>query len=1066
MYRDLLTRAQGVASTPYQAYTGDLTAPVNAQQQTGIANINANAGYAAPNMAQATGLAQGAANPLTAGQIQSYLNPYTQNVVDTTNAQMAHDNASQMASLQGNQIAQGALGGNATGVAKAILAGQQGRTMAGVDANLYNQGYQGALQTAAQQYQQNPLAAGNAIANYGISGQNAALTGATAQVGAGSLQQQTEQANLNALYGQYQQAQAYPYQQTQWLAGLGTGVGSNLGGTSSGSTTGPAPNQTAQYLGLGLTAAGMLSDRDAKEDIERIGKMNDGTPMYRFRYKGSPDWHVGPMAQEVEKRNPDAVSRGVDGYRYVDMHEATEDSVRRASGGGVMPWGDAKGWIPTMGISAGSGAPHASAPSAPSQSSGFDPSKMASGLAGATKGLKGLDWGGLTGGGGFSGDSWGGGSFLGGDAFGGSSAAPMAGLDASDYGEGFAGGGAVMSDEDPVGIAGGQRFAQGSPYQIRPNQDGTHSVINVRTGQIHFTGPPSGASNAQATLNSRNRASGGGVAGYAGGGSPFDDRYDASFPARNPADVQDWLSPQPMFGEGEELPRKPSFEDRAAPVTRAIASGDFDPVGANSTDFAGPPGMQASNRGVVPMPGARPDDAGAPVVASDDEEDTAPVGVAGRAGAAPSGRVMAFGPDGAPNAYGNLPDAITRPGGEERGGFGLLPISPNASHGLLTAGLGMLASRSPFLGNAVGEGGLAGVSAYGKAEENDRKVAAEAAALSREQRQQNVTNLMNERKQTESERHNAATESTAAKNLDRTKFMPAGSAITADGSYHPLVLDQASGKVIDAVTGAPPTANDKVQPKDQKGGPISDDDARAIAEYYVKTGDNSRLNGLGVTSAARQAVQKHIREVMNENKVTPEEMGTRVAEFAGRKAGQRTLGTMEAKMGAAAFEAEGAIKQARGVIERLPRTSFLPFNQLLQGYSNKTLNPDQTELYGRTQAIVNTYAAVMARGANVTTDSSRHHAEGLLNTAGNAETYNRMLDTMLQEIAMAKDSPAKMREFYSKTYGPKAVQPEGGGAAPAGGAPKFTPPPGAIPRQYQGKTYYYDPTTKQPYPGQ
>jgi len=458
-------------------------------------------------------------------------------------------------------------------------------------------------------------------------------------------------------------------------------------------------------------------------------------------------------------------------------------------------------------------------------------------------------------------------------------------------------------------------------------------------------------------------------------------------------------------------------------------------------------------------------------VAEEDAAEEEPVaGVAGRpprgAGTAP---VMAFGPEGGPDAYGNLPDAIRKPGGDERGGFGLLPISPNASSGLMTAGLGMLASRSPFLGNAIGEGGLAGMSAYGTAEEKDRAVATEAAKLARESREKQQRFGLDVRKQDEAERHNTATESVATRNLDRTKFMPAGSAITADGSYHPLVLDQASGKVIDAVTGKAPTATDKVQPKDQKGGPISEDDAHAIAEYYVKTGDNSRLNGLGITSAARQVVQKHVRQVMEENKVTPEEMGTRVAEFAGRKAGQRTLGTMEAKMGAAAFEAEGAIKQARGVIERLPRTSFLPFNQLLQGYSNKTLNPDQTELYGRTQAIVNTYAAVMARGANVTTDSSRHHAEALLNTAGNPDTYNRMLDTMLQEIAMAKDSPAKMREFYSKTYGPKAVQPDGGGAAPAGGAPaapKFTPPPGAIPRQYQGKTYYYDPATKQPYPGQ
>jgi hypothetical protein len=40
----------------------------------------------------------------------------------------------------------------------------------------------------------------------------------------------------------------------------------------------------------------------------------------------------------------------------------------------------------------------------------------------------------------------------------------------------------------------------------------------------------------------------------------------------------------------------------------------------------------------------------------------------------------------------------------------------------------------------------------------------------------------------------------------------------------------------------------------------------------------------------------------------------------------------------------------------------------------------------------------------------------------------------------------------------------GQGAAPATGA--FTPPAGAVARQYQGKTYYYDPATKQPYPGQ
>ena len=365
---------------------------MNAQQNAGISGINTAANYANPYIQNASGLAASATAPINAGTIQQYQNPYTQQVVDATTAQMRNDFGQQQASLQGNQIAQGALGGNATGVAKGILAGQQGRTMASTVAGLYDKSYQQALQ-AAQQQQQTGLAGANAQAQYGLSGQNAALTGATAQIGAGSLQQQTEQQKLNAAYQQYQQQQAYPYQQAQWLAGMATGVGSNLGGT--GSTTGPAPNQFGQYLGAGLTAASLfMSDARAKEDIEEIGKLNDGQKIYRYRYKGQPGVHIGLIAQEAEQHNPDSVQRGLGGMRYVDMDEATEDAARRAAGGGVsaQPWGGGTGWIPQMNIHGGSGAPHA--PSLPSEKSSFDAEKMAKGIVGVGKGLGGLDWGG------------------------------------------------------------------------------------------------------------------------------------------------------------------------------------------------------------------------------------------------------------------------------------------------------------------------------------------------------------------------------------------------------------------------------------------------------------------------------------------------------------------------------------------------------------------------------------------------------------------------------------------------------------------------------------------------
>src|SRR5579859_7774626 len=91
-YQRVIGQAQNVAQTPYQAYQGQLVAPVNAQQNLGISNVNAAAGQAQPQINQALGLAAGAANPLTAGQIQQYQNPYTQDVVNATQNQFNNKN--------------------------------------------------------------------------------------------------------------------------------------------------------------------------------------------------------------------------------------------------------------------------------------------------------------------------------------------------------------------------------------------------------------------------------------------------------------------------------------------------------------------------------------------------------------------------------------------------------------------------------------------------------------------------------------------------------------------------------------------------------------------------------------------------------------------------------------------------------------------------------------------------------------------------------------------------------------------------------------------------------------
>ena len=101
--------------------------------------------------------------------------------------------------------------------------------------------------------------------------------------------------------------------------------------------------QNQQYQGMlggmaGLAGTGlqlaMMSDIEAKENIEEVGTLFDKTPVYMFEYKDDPSdqIHIGVMAQDVEKRRPDAVMRlGPKGYKHVDYAKATEESRRIAN---------------------------------------------------------------------------------------------------------------------------------------------------------------------------------------------------------------------------------------------------------------------------------------------------------------------------------------------------------------------------------------------------------------------------------------------------------------------------------------------------------------------------------------------------------------------------------------------------------------------------------------------------------------------------------------------------------------------------------------------------------------
>lgn len=77
-------------------------------------------------------------------------------------------------------------------------------------------------------------------------------------------------------------------------------------------------------LSAGANAAGayLKSDERAKEDIEPVGELFDGTNVYRYRYRGDRHHQIGVLAQEVEKSNPAAVKE-FGGVKHVHYDRAT-----------------------------------------------------------------------------------------------------------------------------------------------------------------------------------------------------------------------------------------------------------------------------------------------------------------------------------------------------------------------------------------------------------------------------------------------------------------------------------------------------------------------------------------------------------------------------------------------------------------------------------------------------------------------------------------------------------------------------------------------------------------------
>ena len=333
----------------FQQSSGALTSGINAAQGTAQfqgQQVGTDFGYTPDDVMQQT-----------ASNIGTFMNPYTQQVIDTSMADLERQRQMQMNQIGAQATQAGAFGGSREGVAQALTNEAFARQGGQLASGLRQQGFETALSTAgqgalanqqararAEEFGQgttlaaeraNQQAAQNA-ANLRL--QSAATLGSLSQTGFGQGMDIARQQQQQGLAQQAMNQQLIDRARGQFAGFTGaptTSLGlpmAAVGAADMGQQTQTSSMQPGlfDYLSLGasglagLGQAGIISDPRLKTNVKPLDKRG-GIQFYSWDWNDEgkriahPDQPtVGVMADELQETHPHLVQRGADGYLRVD----------------------------------------------------------------------------------------------------------------------------------------------------------------------------------------------------------------------------------------------------------------------------------------------------------------------------------------------------------------------------------------------------------------------------------------------------------------------------------------------------------------------------------------------------------------------------------------------------------------------------------------------------------------------------------------------------------------------------------------------------------------------------
>jgi hypothetical protein len=259
---DVLGKAQAIQekreTEGYIPYQGPQIAEFSPEQQQAFTGISGLVGQGEQYFDPATRLAASSAIAPRAGEVQQYMSPYMQNVVDIQQRE-----ARRQADVAAQQLGAQAVGaGGYGGTRQAILEAEQQRNLQTQLGDIQGRGLAAAYEDAqarmaAQRGRE--LAASSQFAQLGQIAPQQALKELTALEAVGAQQQAQSQRGLDIARSQFEAEQTFPEQTLQQYQSVIRGFPLAPSTYNTTQTTTPAPSYLQQAAGLGGLGLGVAS---------------------------------------------------------------------------------------------------------------------------------------------------------------------------------------------------------------------------------------------------------------------------------------------------------------------------------------------------------------------------------------------------------------------------------------------------------------------------------------------------------------------------------------------------------------------------------------------------------------------------------------------------------------------------------------------------------------------------------------------------------------------------------------------------------------------------------------